>query len=117
MIRLFIRGLGFLSLAAALVILIFDGKTSLANETLQFTQLGKLWYDLSPASLNLMQAGVQRFCQTCGSDILTRIGPAFWNGFLQPLLQMPAFIPLTVIGLFILLLARRRRAKDSKQET
>ena len=60
--------------------------------------LGQLWYDLHPASLQLLQPAIQR-----------HIHPALWDGIIQPLLLWWAFPVLIVLGLLLLLLCRRRR--------
>jgi hypothetical protein len=59
--------------------------------------LGQLWYNLSPSSLNLVQAVVQRY-----------IHPFLWDPIIVTVLLWWAFAVLMVLGLPILALSGRR---------
>ncbi|WP_453962257.1 hypothetical protein [Amorphus suaedae] len=59
------------------------------------TSLGEWWYALSPGSLNLSQAVVQRY-----------ISPALWDPYIQGLLIAPGWAVLSVLGIVVLVLAR-----------
>jgi hypothetical protein len=65
--------------------------------------LGEVWYRIDRASLNLVQAVVQRY-----------VAPWLWEDVAQPLLLLPGWVVLGVPGLFLLLVCgfgrvRRRR--------
>jgi hypothetical protein len=67
---------------------------------------GQVWYDLDKASLNLVQAVVQRY-----------IHPTVWDSVFVPWLLLPAWRALAVLvigcvaigGLLLLATSRRRR--------
>lgn len=70
---------------------------------------GQLWYDLDKASLNLVQAVVQRY-----------VHPAVWDSVFVPWLLLPGWRALAVlvigfglIGGLLLLAASRRRRRSS----
>lgn len=60
--------------------------------TLGFASLGELWGQASAASLNLVQAIVQRY-----------LFPSLWNPFLVTLLLLPAWIVIGLPGLVLAL--------------
>lgn len=83
-------------LAALAAVLVFVAGSPGVN-------LGTLWNNGAPASLNLTQAVVQRY-----------IHPAIWTDVLVPVLLMPAagvFIVVAVVALLLWLLLMWRRAK------
>jgi hypothetical protein len=66
---------------------------------------GQVWFSIDNASLNLMQAVIQRY-----------IHPAVWDSVMVPWLLLPAWralailvIGFAVIGALLLVAARRRR--------
>ena len=69
----------------------------------RFMALGALWFWLSPASLNLVQAVTERY-----------LSVALWDHLVFPLVQQPAALVFGVIGaafaLIAWLLGRQRRA-------
>lgn len=64
-----------------------------------FIPLGQLWFEIDPATLNMLQAGIQR-----------RIAPWLWEDAIQPVLTWPAWPVLLALGLALILLGRARRA-------
>ena len=96
------RFLGLCLIAAATVAFVADGARSIAAGTLVTTALGKTWYSISPATLNLAQAGVER-----------HVSPFLWDPVILSILQLPTWLPLLVLGaLFGLVGTRRSRAED-----
>lgn len=63
-----------------------------------FPPLGQLWFDLSPGTLNLSQAIVQRY-----------LSPAIWDPGIQSLLALPAPIGLLIPALAFGVVARLLR--------
>lgn len=59
------------------------------------TPLGELWFSVSPGSLNLSQAVVQRY-----------ISPTLWDPYIQTLLLAPGWVVLGGFGIAFLALAR-----------
>lgn len=61
---------------------------------------GQVWFELSPGTLNLTQAVVQRY-----------LTPALWDDVLQPVLLWPAFVVLMGLGIVLFVIGRigRRR--------
>jgi hypothetical protein len=98
MMRGLLRLLGALLLLAGLVLLARDLVAWAHGDGFQPEALGGLWYALSPGSLNLLQAVIQRY-----------VSAALWDGGAVWLLLRPAFAVAILLGLIVLLLARRRR--------
>jgi uncharacterized membrane protein YcfT len=72
---------------------------------------GQLWYDLDKASLNLVQAVVQRY-----------IHPVVWDSVFVPWLLLPAWRALAIlvvgcgaIGVLLMLAASRRRRRTFRR--
>jgi len=89
--RVFGYGFGWLLLLAALAV---AGWELLApSETAGFAlrPLGELWYRLSPGSLNLLQAIVERY-----------IWPPLWDPAIVGVLRLPALLVFAVPALIIL---------------
>lgn len=59
------------------------------------TPLGQLWYNLSPDTLNLAQAAIQR-----------GIHPALWDPAVVFLLNLPAWLSLFLVAAVALLIAQ-----------
>ena len=93
------RLLGLSLLGLAVVFLGYDLVTGLSGAgLLGFNSLGDLWGRLSAASLNLVQAIVQRY-----------LFPALWDPVLVTFLLLPAWLVFGVPGL-LLTLSRRKSA-------
>lgn len=90
-----VRALGYLCLVAGCAAGLQDVYQSVTSERIVLTPLGSLWYALSPGTLNLLQAGIQR-----------GVHPAVWDPGLQTLLRLPGWLVLFVVATLILLLAR-----------
>ncbi|HLT77383.1 MAG TPA: hypothetical protein VKZ87_08350 [Ferrovibrio sp.] len=92
------RLLGWVLLALALIVLGGDGLRWLESGALDFAALGEVWSRFAPASLNLLQTIVQGFLPS-----------ALWDPGLVTILTWPAVAVLGVLGVFLLLVCRRRR--------
>ncbi|MCC7345961.1 MAG: hypothetical protein IT538_01050 [Variibacter sp.] len=98
MIRFLLRFVGFAVLAAAFVALIYDGTRSIAANQVTYTPLGPLWTQVHAASLQWLQSTAEHY------------GPAWlWSAAAAPLLSVPAFAVLTVIGALLMLVGRKKK--------
>ncbi|MDI4658734.1 hypothetical protein [Xanthobacter autotrophicus] len=96
MIRFLFRFIGFWLVAGGFVALIVDGTRSIASSALVFTSTGDAWFALSPGTLEQAERS-------------GRAGlPLVWNTAILPLLSLPAFLLLVVVGLILLALGRVR---------
>lgn len=91
------RGIGWLCLALAIVAIGADGVNSLNIGHAQFTPLGAVWYRVSPATLGLAQAAIQR-----------HVWPPLWDPAIVTVLRLPAFAVAGALGLLLLVLCRAR---------
>lgn len=98
------RAVGLLFLAGALVAFVVDGARSIADARLVLTPLGQTWYDLSPGTLNLSQAVIQRY-----------LHPVVWDPVIQWILGLPAVLVLTLLGAAFVWLGSRRRRRTRYQ--
>jgi len=92
--------LGWVLILSALLVAADETYRWLDEGSYRIIATGKLWYDLSPSSLNLVQAVVQR-----------HILPALWDDLVRPLLLLPAWLVLGLSGLLIVVLRRKRRRR------
>ncbi len=93
--RVFGRFLGWFLLALAFIALGRDLVAIAAGETFRLAPLGEVWFKLHSASLNMLQAGVER-----------RIAPEVWDSVIAPALQWPTVAFFAVPGLLLVLLCR-----------
>lgn len=95
---LLLRLLGGWSLLVALVAFFNDLILSGRQDAFVTTSLGKHWFALSPTTLNLTQAGLER-----------HVHPVLWDPVLTSLLVLPAALVFAVLGVVLYVLGRRRR--------
>jgi hypothetical protein len=95
MIRFLLRLIGFLILAAGFVALVIDGARSIAVGALSWTSAETAWASWSPATLAKTHTALAS-------------APGLDHAFAF-ILTLPAFAPLVVIGILLMLLGRRRR--------
>ena len=94
---LFLRILGLLFLATGFVSLVVDGVASIASASLVMTPLGQAWFNVHPASLNLVQAVIERYTF-----------PFLWDPLFVSVLFLPGWIVFAVIGAALYYLGHRR---------
>lgn len=95
-----LRVIGWLLILAALITLGRDIVGWIHQGHWMATPAGKLWYDLSPGSLNLVQAVIER-----------HIWKTLWNPILLTLLLQPVWLDLGIPGLLLVLSSRRSRRR------
>ncbi len=97
--RSVVRILASLLLLFAAMLLVREAVRWLSGEGWSPIPLGQIWFDIDPASLNMLQAGIQR-----------RLSPSLWEDVIQPVLTWPAAPMVGALGLALWLGSRRRRA-------
>lgn len=97
--RTLLRILGVWSLLAAMIAFAIDATTSMAGaDGWTNTPLGEYWYKIHPASLNSLQAGIER-----------HVHPYLWDPIVFRIIQAPAWLVFGILGLLLYLLGRPRR--------
>ncbi|RST87753.1 hypothetical protein EJC49_03850 [Aquibium carbonis] len=96
MIRFFFRFLSVVSLAVAVILAVIDATRSIAASELVLTPLGTSWFAVSPETLNLAQAVVQR-----------HVFPALWDPILVTILTLPGFVVFLALALLFYMIGRR----------
>jgi hypothetical protein len=98
MIRFLFRFFGLICLAAAFILVVYDGTKSIAGNAFYFTSARMLWELVSPGSL----AGVQPLISPYASGFL-------WDPVTLTVLAAPGWSVLGVLGIVFLLLGRRKK--------
>jgi hypothetical protein len=98
MIRFVLRLLALVILAAAFILLIYDGAKSIADSSIHIYKLDQLWNDIHASSLQALQAVTER-----------RLGARLWPLIARPVLDQPAWLVFGVIGMILMLLGRRKK--------
>lgn len=94
-----LRILARILLLLALIALVSDGTRTIANDSgIVITSALQYWAELAPTML-----------ETLKRTLSAKIHPLFWEGFLVPVLSLPAWLVLGGLALVILYLARKRR--------
>jgi len=97
MIRFLFRLTGLLCLAAAFILLVYDGMRSMTSNALALTSVSEFW--------DMLQAtGTQSFQRYVESHV-----PGLWDTVLVPLLSAPSWGVLGVCGVLLMLLGRRKK--------
>ena len=98
------RILGFVLILIGLAILGRDTLASASAGELDLLSLGRLWFELSPGSLNTLQAGVER-----------TLSVGLWDGVISPMLHWPAFVYPMVPGLLLVIFCRGGKGREDRQ--
>ncbi|MBO6754824.1 MAG: hypothetical protein JJ902_00725 [Roseibium sp.] len=96
-LKFLLRLLGYGLLACAVIAVVADGSKTVARSEWVMVPLGQLWFEFSPATLNLAQAAIQR-----------NVSPVLWDPVIQTLLAWPAWAVFAPLGLVLLWLGARR---------
>ena len=102
MIRLLFRFLGLICLAAAFILVVYDGTKSIAANHLYFTSVQALWQLMNAASL-------QGFMQSTKPLLAPYAGGMLWDPGVLAILAAPAWSLLGIFGILFLLLGRRKK--------
>ncbi len=95
--RFLLRVISMLALVVAVISGVVDAIKSVAASQIVITPLGADWYSLSPDTLNLTQAVVQR-----------NVHPFIWDPIIQWILLQPTWAVFLVLSLLFYLIAWKR---------
>jgi hypothetical protein len=98
MIRFVFRFVGFLTLAAAFVALLYDGTKTIAGSDIYYTKLSETWNAVNAGSLQAMQPLIDK-----------RIGHWLWDPVMVNILSRPTWLVLGILGGLLLLIGRRKK--------
>jgi hypothetical protein len=98
MIRFLFRFIGLISLAAAFILLIYDGTKSIAGNRLFLTSMRTLWELINAASLQKLKPMIDPYA-----------GGFFWDPVMVSILAAPSWSLLGGFGILLLLLGRRKK--------
>jgi hypothetical protein len=97
MLRLLLRTLGYLAIAAGFVALIIDGARSIANSELMLTSLSDLGLRFLGGGFLLLQPAIER-----------QIHPLLWDPVVLNILRLPCAALGLALGFWLLWLGRYR---------
>jgi hypothetical protein len=98
MIRFFLRMLGLFSLAAAFILVIYDGTKSIASNAVVLTSVRALWDTLSAGSLASLRPLIEQ-----------NTVPYLWDPVVTTFLSWPSWAVLAVLGIVLIVLGRKRK--------
>ena len=98
MIRFILRLFALIILAAAFILLIYDGAKSIADSSIHIYKLEQLWSDLHATSLQSLQAVTDR-----------RVSAQIWPLAIRPVLEQPAWLVFGIIGIILMLLGLKKK--------
>src|SRR5690349_24952498 len=98
MIRFFLRVIGLIGLAAAFILVIYDGTKSIAGNQLYLTSVRAVWELINAGSL----ARLRPLIESYANGIL-------WDPFAIAFLASPAWSVLGAFGIICMLLGRKKR--------
>jgi hypothetical protein len=98
MIRFLFRGVGFLCIAAAFLLVIYDGTKSIAGNAVFITSVRGLWETLNASSLQSLRPLIEG-----------RLGQFAWDPVFTAFLNTPSWAVLGLIGIVFILLGRKPR--------
>ena len=98
MIRFLLRMIGLFSLAAAFILVIYDGTKSIASNAVLLTSVRTLWDTLNAASLQSLRPLIE--------DTAT---PYLWDPVFTGFLAWPSWAVLAGLGVVLILLGRKKR--------
>ncbi len=95
--RFLLRAISMIALVLAVIAGVIDAIKSVAASQVVMEPLGNAWYAISPDTLNLAQAVIQR-----------NVHPYLWDPIIQWVLLQPTWAVFLVLSLFFYLIAWRR---------
>lgn len=98
MIRFLLRFLGLILLAAAFILVIYDGTKSIAGNSLTLTTVQALWELLHPASFAKLRPLISPYA-----------GGLLWDPVMVSILAAPAWSLIGVVGILLLFLGRKKK--------
>ena len=98
MIRFLFRFLGLICLAAAFILVIYDGTKSIAGNHLSLTTVQALWELINAGSLAKLKPLIEPYA-----------GGLLWDPGMVSILAAPAWGLLGVVGILLLVLGRKKK--------
>lgn len=98
MIRFLLRFLGLVSLAAAFILVIYDGTKSIAGNRLYLTSLETVWELINAGSLAKLRPLVEPYA-----------GGLLWDPITVAILGAPAWSVFGILGILFVLLGRPKK--------
>jgi hypothetical protein len=98
MIRFLFRSLGVLCLAAAFILVIYDGTKSIAGNALALTSVRELWDLINAGSLTHVKPLLQPY-----------VHGLLWDPVMLYFLRAPSWSVLGVLGIIFILLGRKKK--------
>ena len=98
MIRFLLRFIGLICLAAAFILLIYDGTKSIAGNTVFLTSVRALWELINAGSLASLKPMIEPYA-----------GGYLWDPFMLAILAAPSWSLLGALGILFLLLGRKKK--------
>lgn len=98
MIRFLLRFIGLICLAAAFILVIYDGTKSIAGNTFFFTNARTLWELLNAGGLAKLKPLLEPYA-----------GGLLWDPVMVSVLAAPSWALLGGFGVLLLILGRRKR--------
>jgi len=98
MIRFLFRFVGLVLLAAAFILVIYDGTKSIAANRLFITSLRSLWEMVNPASLAALRPQLEPYA-----------GGLLWDPAAVAVLAAPSWSLLAGFGILFMLMGRRKK--------
>jgi hypothetical protein len=85
-------------LAAAFLLLIYDGTKSIAGKAIIMRPFGDLWNDIHSSSLQALKPAIERF-----------VGGWLWDPVVISVLTAPTWLVLGAIGILMIVLGRKQK--------
>ena len=98
MIRFLFRFIGLLCLAAAFILVIYDGTKSIAANSLYLTSVRTLWELINAGSLARLKPLIDPYA-----------GGVLWDPVMLAILSAPSWSLLGGFGIVLILLGRRKK--------
>jgi len=98
MIRFFLRFIGLICLAAAFILLIYDGTKSIAGNALFLTSVRTLWELINAGSLAKLEPVIRSYA-----------GGYLWDPLTVTVLAAPSWSLLGIFGILFLMLGRKKK--------
>jgi len=98
MLRFLLRLIGLCLLASAFIVFVYDGTKSIANQHLAYMKVSEAWANIDQNSLSRVEDWLQQHALWA------------WNPYLHTFLDAtPAWAPLAVAGMILILLGRKKK--------
>ena len=98
MIRFLFRFIGLISLAAAFILVIYDGTKSIAGNSLSLTTVRALWELINAGSLAKVKPLIDHYA-----------GGLLWDPVMLSILAAPAWALLGIFGILLLIIGRKKK--------